>query len=106
MENKNNYKVNQITTEAEVLKKIHITEKSSNLIAENNQYTFHVFPRANKNTIKKAIQDFYKVNVESVKIIKVPSKKKRIPKIQTKFGWKKGYKKAIIRLKSKEKIEF
>lgn len=106
MKNKDNYKNSKVISDPEVLKKIHITEKSTNLITENNQYTFRVFPRATKNTIKKAIQDFYKVNVENVKIIKIPSKKKKIPMVQTKFGWKKGYKKAIIKLKSGEKIEF
>lgn len=97
---------NKLFSENEILKNIHITEKSTDLIAKNNQYTFEVFPWATKNSIKKAIQNFYRVNVESIKIIKIPSKKKKIPKMQTKFGWKKGYKKAVIRLKQGEKIEF
>lgn len=79
----------------------HVTEKATDLV-EKNQYVFKVQPRANKVEIKKAIEDLYGVEVISVKIIKVPRKRRRLGRIT---GWRKGYKKAIVRIKEGQKIE-
>ena len=79
----------------------HITEKATDL-AQKNQYVFKVFPKANKTEIKKAIEDLYKVEVLDVKIINVPKKRRRLGRIS---GWKKGYKKAIVKIKEGQKIE-
>lgn len=79
----------------------HITEKS-HLLSQQNQYVFEVFPRANKTEIKKAIEQIYQVKVLNVRIINVPSKKRRMGRTQ---GWKKGYKKAIVEIKEGQKIE-
>lgn len=84
-----------------VLKEPHITEKATDL-TQKNQYIFKVLPRTNKVEIKKAIEDLYGVNVISVKIIKVPRKKRRLGRIE---GWRKGYKKAIVKIKEGQKIE-
>jgi len=84
-----------------VLKSPQVTEKSADL-TEKNQYTFKVWPEVNKIEIKKAIEGLYNVDVLSVKIIKVPPKKRRLGKI---LGWRKGYKKAIIKLGEGQKIE-
>jgi len=85
----------------QILKAPHITEKTTNL-AEKNQYVFKVWGKANKNEIKKAIENLYKVKVMDVKIINVPAKRRRLGRIS---GWRKGYKKAIVRLKEGQKIE-
>jgi len=85
----------------QILKAPHITEKTTNL-AEKNQYVFRVWQKANKNEIKKAIENLYKVKVMDVKIINVPAKRRRLGRIS---GWRKGYKKAIVRLKEGQKIE-
>jgi len=84
-----------------VLKKPLITEKATNL-SEFNQYVFEVFPSANKTEIKKAIEKTYKVDVLSVRIINIPAKKRRLGRIS---GWRKGYKKAIVKIKEGQKIE-
>ena len=84
-----------------ILKAPHITEKATNL-AEKNQYVFRVWQKANKNEIKKAIENLYKVKVMDVKIINVPAKRRRLGRIS---GWKKGFKKAIVRIKEGQKIE-
>ena len=84
-----------------VLKTPHVTEKAADL-AEKNQYVFKVWPRVNKTEIAKAIEDIYGVDVLSVRIIKVPRKQRRLGKIQ---GWRKGYKKAIVKVKEGQKIE-
>ncbi len=79
----------------------HVTEKATRL-SSNNQYVFKVFPRANKTEVKRAIENLYKVKVIGVKIIRVSGKIRRTGKS---LGWKKGYKKAIIRLGQGQKIE-
>lgn len=84
-----------------VLKAPQITEKATDLTKEN-QYVFKVYPKTNKIEIKKAIEDLYGVNVVGVKIIKVPPKRRRLGKIS---GWRKGYKKAIVKIKKGQKIE-
>jgi large subunit ribosomal protein L23 len=84
-----------------ILKTPHVTEKASDL-AEKNQYLFKVFPQTNKVQIKKAIEDLFGVEVASVKIINVLSKKRRLGKIS---GFKSGYKKAIVKIKEGQKIE-
>lgn len=84
-----------------VLKFPHVTEKSG-LMASDNFYVFQVMSRANKIEIKKAIEKEYKVNVLDVKIINIPRKavqRGRIP------GFKNGYKKACVKLKSGQKID-
>ncbi len=84
-----------------ILKTPHITEKATDL-AGKNQYVFRIWERANKVEVKKAIEDLYKVKVIDVKIIKVPAKRRRFGRIS---GWKKGYKKAIVKIKEDQKIE-
>lgn len=79
----------------------HISEKSTYL-SEESQYVFKVAPKFNKNEIKKAVEGLYGVDVLSVNIIKIPAKKRRIGRTQ---GFKKGYKKAVVRIKEGQKIE-
>jgi len=79
----------------------YVTEKTTQL-EKQNQYVFRVYPQANKIDIKKAVEEFYKVKVEEVRIIKVPSKRKRMGRI---WGWKEGYKKAIVKVKEGQKID-
>jgi len=84
-----------------VIKEPHITEKAT-LLAERNEYVFKVFPKANKPEIKKAIEEIYGVDVEEVRIINVPRKKRRRGRVE---GWRKGYKKAIVKIKEGQVIE-
>lgn len=85
----------------QILKAPHVTEKATKL-TEKNQYIFKVWPRANKTEIKKSIEDLYGVNVVSVKMIRIPPKRRRLGRIS---GWRKGYKKAIVKIKKGQKIE-
>lgn len=84
-----------------ILKTPHVTEKATDL-AEKNQYIFKVSSQANKIEVKKAVQGIFGVDVVSVKIINVPAKKRRLGRIE---GFRKGYKKAIVRIKEGQKIE-
>lgn len=84
-----------------VLQRPRITEKASNL-AELRQYIFEVTPTATKEQVKIAVQRLYNVNVEKVGMIHIPRKKTRLGKT---LGWKKGFKKAIVKVKEGQHIE-
>lgn len=84
------------------LKEPHVTEKATDL-EKANKYVFKVSKKANKPEIKKAVEGLYGVNVVNVKIINIPKKKRRVRRRTE--GFKRGYKKAIIRLKEGDKIE-
>lgn len=79
----------------------HVTEKATDL-SEKNKYVFRVNKGANKNEIKKAVENNYGVNIASVRIINIKSKKRRVGKH---MGVKKGYKKAIVEVVKGQKIE-
>lgn len=84
-----------------ILRSPHVTEKASDL-AQSNQYIFKVWPRSNKTEIKRAIENLYGIDVLEVRIIKIPAKKRRVKNIE---GFRKGYKKAIVKIKEGQKIE-
>ena len=80
-----------------------LSEKSYADIA-NKKYTFEVAKSANKTQVKKAIEEIFKVKVESVNISNVYGKIKRQGKHEGLTG---SYKKAIVQLTSDSKtIEF
>lgn len=80
-----------------------LSEKSYQDIA-NKKYTFEVAKSANKTQIKKAIEEIFKVKVESVNITNVYGKIKRQGRHEGLTG---SYKKAIVQLTSDSKsIEF
>jgi large subunit ribosomal protein L23 len=49
-----------------IIVKPHVTEKTMNLIDQNNELTFVVNRESNKNSIKCAIEQLYDVKVEKV----------------------------------------
>jgi large subunit ribosomal protein L23 len=79
-----------------------ITEEATR-ITELNKYIFKVAPSADKNKVKKSVEDLYGVKVISVNVINIPRKKRIRGRVT---GWKSGYKKAIVTLKEGDKIEF
>lgn len=85
----------------DVVKEPHISEKATNF-SEKSQYIFKVLQGYNKKEVKKAVEGVYGVDVLSVNIIKIPAKKRRIGRIQ---GYKKGYAKAVVKIKEGQKIE-
>lgn len=85
----------------EAIKEPHISEKASYL-AEKDQYVFEVSPNYNKNEVKKAVEGIYGVDVLSVNVIKIPPKKRRVGRTE---GFRKAYKKAVVRIKQGQKIE-
>lgn len=84
----------------QILVRPFVSEKAMGL-ASAGKYVFVVHPRANKTEIRKSIQKVYDVHVESVKIVKLPSKARRYGKAQGKTS---PIKKALVTLRVGEKI--
>lgn len=78
-----------------------ITEKSTMLKEVNREICFEVDSRTNKSEIKKAIEQLFKVKVESVRIMNKRGKPRRVGRT---MGKKKDWKKAYVKLKEGEKM--
>lgn len=78
-----------------------ITEKSSILKENVNQYVFEVRRDANKIEIGKAVEKLFKVKVLSVRISMMEGKKRRLGKFS---GKRPDWKKAVVKLVPKDKI--
>ncbi len=85
----------------QTIKKPRITEKVSFLM-EKNAYTFEVSRSTTKNEIKKEIEKLYKVKPTKVNVLRIPKKK---IVVRGKIGVRGGGKKAIVYLKTGDKIE-
>ncbi len=81
----------------------HISEKSMGMRGSSMQYTFKVCPRADKKTVKQAIEEIFKVSVTSIRMINVKGKTKRFGRS---LGKRKDIKKAIVSLASGQHIDF
>jgi large subunit ribosomal protein L23 len=79
----------------------HITEKGT-IMSNQNKYVFRVAEGANKVEIKKAITSLYKVDVAKVRVSYARSK---IRQVGRREGHKPGFKKAIVTLKERSKID-
>ncbi len=78
-----------------------ITEKSHRLRELYNQYVFEVAKDANKREIKEAVQRLFGVDVESVRVINVKGKVRRLRRAP---GRTRSWKKAIVKLKKGQTI--
>lgn len=88
-----------------VLLRPHVTEKATDL-SEKGVYAFEINKRANKMHVRQAVEKFYKVKPTKVAILVGKNKYMKNQKngrIQVK---KTGGKKALVYLKSGDKIEF
>jgi large subunit ribosomal protein L23 len=79
-----------------------VSEKSYAAIAEGT-YTFKVHPDAHKTQIRQAVEQLFDVTVLNVNIVKVQPKPKRRGLFK---GTRPGWKKAIVKLRSGDTIEF
>ncbi len=85
----------------DIVKALVRTEKGTTLEKEG-QYLFRVATSATKIDVKRAVEEIYKVKVDSVNTIKVPGKLKRV---RYRAGYTADWKKAIVSLKEGQKIE-
>ncbi|MBI2860051.1 MAG: 50S ribosomal protein L23 [Chloroflexi bacterium] len=86
----------------EVLRRPLITEKGTTL-QQQGKYLFEVAEGANKTMIKEAVEKSFKVKVNAVNVINIPSQSRRMGRriIQTP-----AWKKAVVTLRPGDKIEF
>ncbi len=83
-----------------------ITEKMSDLTADQNNYGFLVNPKANKIEIKKAVEEKFNVHVLDVRTINHPGKTKTQFRKGGRFtGRTAKFKKAIVKLREGEIID-
>ena len=87
-----------------ILRRQIITEKSSQN-ATGSRFVFQVARKATKGQIKVAIEATYPVTVTGVRTLTMPDKTKRTGKMKSHSSTKIGFKKAIIQLKSGDKID-
>ena len=91
---------------SEVLIKPILTEKANGQQDKLRRYAFKVDRKANKLEIKKAIEEFYGVNVIEVNTVVVPGKaKSRFTKAGVISGRKPAYKKAYVKVAEGETID-
>lgn len=91
---------------SEILVRPRITEKVNTQMEKMNRYTFVVDKRANKDEIKKAVEEFYGVKVANVNTSVTPAKNKsRFTKTGFVSGRKQGFKKAIVTLVEGDSID-
>ena len=87
----------------DIIKRPLVTEKSTLYREVYNKITFEVDPNANRVEIQKAIENIFKVKVDTVRTVNVKGKIKRRGRI---LGKLKDRKKAIVTLMPGERIDF
>lgn len=87
----------------QVIKKPLVTEKGTAAQQVANQYFFEVDPRATKHDVRTAVEGIFKVKVTSVRTLNILGKLKRVG---AHAGRKSSWKKAVVTLKTGDRIEF
>jgi len=80
-----------------------VSEKSYDLVSQNNTYSFIVDPRSNKTEIRQAIESIFEVRVVSVSTMNRQGKRKRTGAT---IGRRKATKRALVTLQDGDSIEF
>ncbi|MEI7734951.1 MAG: 50S ribosomal protein L23 [Ferruginibacter sp.] len=92
--------------QSDILIKPILSEKANKLSEKQNRYSFVVDKKANKLEIKKAVEQFYGVQVSEVNTIIMPSKAKaKYTKAGFIVGRKSSKKKAIVTIAEGETID-
>ncbi|MFA7404187.1 MAG: 50S ribosomal protein L23 [Pelobacteraceae bacterium] len=86
-----------------VIKKPHVTEKTSLGSDSSNTVAIVVDKAANKIEIKQAVENLFKVKVSAVRTVTVAGKVKRSGKT---FGKRSNWKKAYVTLQEGQSIDF
>lgn len=80
-----------------------VSEKSATVADAARQFTFRVVPDATKPEIAGAVELMFDVQVEKVQVVNVKGKRKRFGQM---MGKRKDWKKAYVRLKEGQDIDF
>lgn len=87
----------------QVLLEPRISEKATRLGERNRQYVFRVVSDANKQEIRAAVEQLFKVEVEGVQVSNVPARAKRF---RGQLGVRSAWKKAYVKLKPGFEIDY
>jgi large subunit ribosomal protein L23 len=80
-----------------------VTEKTTRVGEDSNQYVFHVASDASKSEVKGAVEEMFDVKVESVRIVNVKGKRKAF---RMRPGRRSDWKKAYVRVQEGQIIDF
>ena len=89
----------------EILLESVLTEKATQQSANLNQYVFRVHPKADRRSIKDAVQEVFGVTVRRVNVLIRKPKVKQDRFRRNNLSVKSGMKKAIVTLKEGDKID-
>ncbi len=87
----------------QVLLSPRVTEKTTQVGEDSNQYVFRVVKDANKSEVKSAVEMLFDVNVEAVRIVNVKGKTKSF---RMRPGKRSDWKKAYVRVQEGQVIDF
>lgn len=79
-----------------------VTEKTTRVGEEGNQYVFRVVKDANKSEVRNAVEMLFDVSVESVRIVNVKGKNKSF---RMRPGRRSDWKKAYVRVQEGQVID-
>jgi len=80
-----------------------VTEKTTQVGEDSNQYVFHVVNDASKSEVKGAVELLFDVSVESVRMVNVKGKTKSF---RMRPGKRSDWKKAYVRVQEGQVIDF
>ncbi len=80
-----------------------VTEKGMHRSTRNNQYAFEINTQANKDDVRRAVEDLFNVKVEKVC---TQNRKGKHRRHKFKQGMTKAWKKAIVTLNAEHRIDF
>lgn len=87
----------------EILLAPRVTEKSTRVGEQGNQYVFRVAGGAGKADVREAVESLFGVNVEAVRIVNVKGKNKSF---RLRAGRRSNWKKAYVRVREGQLIDF
>lgn len=79
-----------------------VTEKTTRVGEQSNQYVFHVIKNAKKSEVRGAVEMLFDVSVESVRIVNVKGKNKAF---RQRMGKRSDWKKAYVRVQEGQVID-
>lgn len=85
-----------------ILQAPRVTEKSTRVGEQGNQYVFRVIRDASKSDVRQAVEKLFGVSVESVRIVNVKGKSKSF---RMSAGKRSDWKKAYVRVQEGQSID-
>lgn len=86
----------------QVLRSPHVSEKSTRIGEQGNQYVFEIDKRATKTQVKEAVESLFNVKVENVNVVNVKGK---VRSFRMRPGRRADWKKAYVRIQEGQTID-